>query len=105
MALASPRLKPASRRHSSSSRSLAGFALINRLAGNRVAARAEIEGLDVPEMGVLGYVGEETYAVRTAGQDFLATFGPGVPAKDAARPNRPPAPPRPDRPGGRFRGR
>lgn len=85
--------------------SLASFALLNRLAGNRVAARAEIEGLDVPEMGVLGYVGEETYAVRTAGQDFLATFGPGVPAKDAARPVRPPAPPRPDRPGRRFRGR
>lgn len=66
--------------------SLAGFALINRLVGNRVAARAEIEGLDVPEMGVLGYVGEETYAVRTAGQDFLATFGPGVPPKAAAKP-------------------
>ena len=67
--------------------SLATFAVINRIVGNRVAARAEIEGLDVPEMGVLGYVGEETYAVRTAGQDFLATFGPGVPAKSASKVN------------------
>ena len=72
--------------------SLAAFALINKLVGNRVAAGAEIEGLDVPEMGVLGYVGEETYAVRTAGQDFLATFGPGVPPKAASKPVVVPAP-------------
>ncbi len=79
--------------------SLAAFALINKLVGNRVAARAEIEGLDVPEMGVLGYVGEETYAVRTAGQDFLATFGPGVPAKSAAKSSLSSIPPeRPKRP-------
>ena len=75
--------------------SLASFAVINRCVANRVAAAAEIEGLDIPEMGVLGYVGEETYAVRTAGQDFLATFGPGVPAKPVVTP---PAPPRPKRP-------
>lgn len=78
--------------------SLVAFALINRLVGNRVAAGAEIEGLDVPEMGVLGYVGEETYAVRTAGQDFLATFGPGVPPKAASK-SAPPVPARPTRPG------
>ena len=71
--------------------SLLSFALINLLVGNRVAARAEIEGLDVPEMGVLGYVGEETYAVRTAGQDFLATFGPGVPPKSASKPSQSPS--------------
>ena len=65
---------------------LVSFALINRLVGNRVAARVEIDGLDVPETGVLGYVGEETYAVRTAGQAFLASFGPGVPPKSAAKP-------------------
>ncbi len=70
--------------------SLLTFAVIGRLLGNRVAARAEIEGLDVPELGILGYVGEETYAVRTAGQDFLATFGPGVPPKSAAKPSLPP---------------
>ncbi len=61
--------------------SLVGFLVVERLIGNRVSARAEIEGLDVPEMGVLGYVDEDTYAVQTAGQDFLATFGPGVPPK------------------------
>ena len=65
--------------------SLLGFLAIERLIGNRVSARAEIEGLDVPEMGVLGYVDEDTYAVQTAGQDFLATFGPGVPAKGAPK--------------------
>ena len=78
--------------------SLVTLAAIHKLVGNRVAARAEIEGLDVPEMGVLGYVGEETYAVRTAGQDFLATFGPGVPPKKAAQATPPPpAPARPKR--------
>ncbi len=70
--------------------SLLTFALIGRLIGNRASARAEIEGLDVPEMGVLGYVDEDTYAVQTAGQDFLATFGPGVPAKGAPNPTRAP---------------
>ena len=69
--------------------SLLAFALIGRLIGNRVPARAEIEGLDVPEMGVLGYVDEDTYAVQTAGQDFLATFGPGVPLKGSPKPPRP----------------
>ncbi len=61
---------------------------IGRLVGNRVSARAEVEGLDVPEMGVLGYVPEETYAVQTAGQDYLATFGPGVPPKGSSSPSK-----------------
>ena len=69
------------------------FALIGRTIGNRVSARAEVEGLDVPEMGVLGYVSEDTYAVQTAGQDYLATFGPGVPAKGTSKPARPPRKP------------
>jgi Amt family ammonium transporter len=60
------------------------FAIIGRTIGNRVSAGAEVEGLDVPEMGVLGYVPEETYAVQTAGQDYLARFGPGVPPKGAS---------------------
>jgi hypothetical protein len=37
---------------------------------------------------VLGYVPEDTYAVQTAGQDYLATFGPGVPAKGTSKPTR-----------------
>ncbi len=60
------------------------FAIIGRTIGNRVSAGAEVAGLDVPEMGVLGYVPEETYAVQTASQDYLATFGPGVPPKGAS---------------------
>ena len=66
--------------------SLIAFAVIGRTIGNRVSARVEVEGLDVPEMGVLGYVPEETYAVQTAGQDYLATFGPGVPPKGSSSP-------------------
>ena len=69
--------------------SFLAFAVIGRLVGNRVSARAEVEGLDVPEMGVLGYVTEETYAVQTAGQDYLATFGPGVPPRGSSSPDRP----------------
>ena len=68
--------------------SLLAFAVIGRTIGNRVSARAEVEGLDVPEMGVLGYVPEETYAVQTASQDYLATFGPGVPPKGSSSPAR-----------------
>ena len=34
--------------------------IIEKTIGNRVAAKAEIEGLDIPEMGVLGYVNEDT---------------------------------------------
>jgi Amt family ammonium transporter len=64
--------------------SLLTFAVIGRTIGNRVSARAEVEGLDVPEMGVLGYVPEETYAVQTASQDYLATFGPGVPPRGSS---------------------
>jgi ammonium transporter, Amt family len=64
--------------------SLLAFAVIGRTIGNRVSAKAEVEGLDVPEMGVLGYVPEETYAVQTASQDYLATFGPGVPPKGSS---------------------
>jgi hypothetical protein len=62
--------------------------VIGRAIGNRVSARAEVEGLDVPEVGVLGYVSEDTYAVQTAGQDYLAAYGPGVPAKGSSKPAR-----------------
>jgi ammonium transporter, Amt family len=68
--------------------SLLTFAIIGRTIGNRVSAREEVEGLDVPQMGVLGYVPEETYAVQTASQDYLATFGPGVPAKGSSSPSK-----------------
>jgi Amt family ammonium transporter len=33
------------------------YKLIDVVIGNRVSAAAEIEGLDIPEMGIPGYVG------------------------------------------------
>jgi hypothetical protein len=50
--------------------------------GNRVSAAVEIEGLDIPEMGVQGYVHEDTAEVAIAGQEFLSTHGPGVPSNE-----------------------
>ncbi len=37
--------------------SLVVFKLIDAIVGNRVDAKAELDGLDIPEMGVPGYVG------------------------------------------------
>ncbi len=37
--------------------SFAIFRLIDKMVGNRADARAELEGLDIPEMGVPGYAG------------------------------------------------
>jgi Amt family ammonium transporter len=33
------------------------FMIIEKTIGNRVSSKVEVEGLDIPEMGVLGYVG------------------------------------------------
>lgn len=68
------------------------FRVIDRLVGNRVSARVEVEGLDIPETGVLGYVAEDTHAVATAGQVYLASHGPGVPPRTSFAP--PPSPPK-----------
>jgi len=57
------------------------FTLTDVLMGNRVSARAEIEGLDIHEMGLAGYVNEDTVAVQIAGQEHLSSYGPGVPAR------------------------
>jgi ammonium transporter, Amt family len=57
------------------------FMIIEKTIGNRALAVAEVEGLDIPEMGVMGYVNEDSVAVQVAGQEHLSTFGPGVPAK------------------------
>ena len=62
------------------------FRLIGLAVGNRVSARVEVEGLDIPETGVLGYVAEETHIVATAGQKHLASHGPGVPARTSVGP-------------------
>jgi hypothetical protein len=58
---------------------LLSFFLIEKTIGNRVPAKVEIEGLDIPEMGVLGYVTEDPVVVQTAGQEHISTYGPGVP--------------------------
>jgi len=57
------------------------FKLVDVLWGNRVAAKDEITGLDITEMGVPGYVIEDPIEVKRAGQDHPTTFGPGVPRK------------------------
>jgi Amt family ammonium transporter len=35
------------------------FWIVEKLIGNRVSAETELQGLDVPEMGVLGYINED----------------------------------------------
>ena len=52
--------------------------------GNRVSAAVEIAGLDVHEMGVEGYINEDTHHVQMAGQAHIETHGPGVPKKVGA---------------------
>ena len=61
--------------------SLLFFFILEKVMGNRTTARAEIEGLDIHEMGIPGYVHEDTYPITTAGQQHLDTHGPGVPTK------------------------
>lgn len=60
------------------------FFVIEKTIGNRVSARDEVQGLDIPEMGVMGYVNEDSIAVQVAGQEHLNVFGPGVPSKKHA---------------------
>ncbi len=38
------------------------FWVVEKLIGNRVSPEAELEGLDVPEMGVLGYINEDLHS-------------------------------------------
>jgi Amt family ammonium transporter len=55
------------------------FFIVEKTMGNRVSAQTEVEGLDIPEMGVLGYVNEDPVIVQTAGYEHLSIHGPGVP--------------------------
>jgi Amt family ammonium transporter len=57
------------------------FWVCNKTMGLRVRAEDEVKGLDIPEMGVLGYVNEDVYAVEKAGQEHLTTYGPEVPSR------------------------
>lgn len=51
--------------------SLIFFLIVEKTIGNRVSAKIEVEGLDIPEMGVMGYVNEDTIAVQIAGREQL----------------------------------
>jgi Amt family ammonium transporter len=50
--------------------SAAALWLTGRLIGNRVAADDEIAGLDVPELGMTGYVSETVHSGATRGGDL-----------------------------------
>jgi Amt family ammonium transporter len=69
------------------SSALATFWIIEKTIGNRVPAKAEVEGLDIPEMGVLGYMNADTHAVQVAGEEHITTHGPGVPGKVTVKSN------------------
>jgi Amt family ammonium transporter len=58
--------------------SLLFFWILEKLIGNRTSAKAEIEGLDVHEMGVSGYTTEDPRFVQLAGEEFVATYGAGT---------------------------
>ena len=69
--------------------SLLMFWVIDKLIGNRTTAKAEIEGLDISEMGVPGYAMEDPYFVQIAGEEYISTHGGGsVPTKPIAAPSR-----------------
>ena len=47
------------------------FFIVEKTIGNRTSAKDEIDGLDIPEMGVLGYVNEDVRAVQIAGEEVM----------------------------------
>ena len=59
------------------------FKLVDAVMGNRVAADAEIEGLDIPEMGVLGY--PDTVLSPAGSEGHSIASDPAV-ARPALRP-------------------
>jgi Amt family ammonium transporter len=61
------------------SSALAFFWVVGKLVGNRTTALAEIEGLDIHEMGVEGYSHADPNPVQIAAEEHIATYGPGVP--------------------------
>jgi Amt family ammonium transporter len=61
------------------------FMIIEKTIGNRVPARDEIAGLDIPEMGIAGYIAEDPVIVQNAGHEHLSTHGPGVPSRGAMK--------------------
>jgi Amt family ammonium transporter len=58
--------------------SAVGFLLVGRLVGgHRVAAEVELAGLDVPEMGVDGYIGDPGVSVPDEGAEGLVQHAVG----------------------------
>jgi len=47
------------------------FWVVGKTVGNRTSAKAEIEGIDLSELGVLGYLNDDTRDVEIAGQEAL----------------------------------
>ncbi len=62
------------------------FFVTEKLIGNRVPTRAEVEGVDLEEMGVFGYVDEDTRAVELAGQEVLDRLNDAMKKTAAAKP-------------------
>ena len=64
--------------------------IVEKTIGNRVSAKAEIEGLDIPEMGVAGYVNEDTRRRPDRRPGAHLDLRPRRPRQDeAVRPRRP----------------
>ena len=61
--------------------SLVFFLVVEKTMGNRVSAKVEVEGLDIPEMGVLGYVNEDPVVVKLAGQEHIAREAGTIPVQ------------------------
>jgi ammonium transporter, Amt family len=68
--------------------SLFFFWIIGMLVGNRTTAKAEIEGLDISEMGVPGYSMEDPYFVQVAGEEYIAAHGGHSVPATKSEPNR-----------------
>ena len=60
---------------SSSPASILFFKLVGATIGNRVPAEVEIEGLDMPEMGVLGYPADVSHEAVAAGMGTVPQAG------------------------------
>ncbi len=57
------------------------FWVVGKVVGNRTTALAEVEGLDIHEMGVEGYSHTDPNPVQIAAAEHLAAHGPGVPGR------------------------
>ncbi|MFO0959308.1 MAG: hypothetical protein U0800_18060 [Isosphaeraceae bacterium] len=69
------------------------FRLLGWTFGNRATARAEVEGLDLFEVGAHAYMAEEPVAMQAAGLEYLRSQVPGAtspraPAAGKATPDR-----------------